>query len=79
MFLVVFFVPPAQVHALGALHESSDLLLNVMNVFIMEPLLDWNKPALGTVLVCPPCTARGGARPTALASRSPPRLLFSLW
>ena len=34
---------------MNALHEHAELLLNVMNVFIMEPLLDWSKPAKGGV------------------------------
>ncbi len=32
---------------MSALRDNADLLLNVLNVFIMEPLLDWNKPAIG--------------------------------
>ena len=28
-----------------AMHEDAQTLLNVMNVFITEPLLDWIKPA----------------------------------
>lgn len=33
------------VHALSALKENQDTLLNTMDVFIKEPLLDWEKLA----------------------------------
>lgn len=33
------------VHALSALRENQDILLNTMDVFIKEPLLDWEKLA----------------------------------
>jgi hypothetical protein len=37
----------SQVHTLRALHESAQVLLNVLDVFITEPLLDWIKPVSG--------------------------------
>lgn len=34
-----------QSFVLHAMHDEAQTLLNVMNVFITEPLLDWAKPA----------------------------------
>lgn len=37
---------------LRALHDEAGTLLNVMNVFITEPLLDWVKPAGPDAALC---------------------------
>lgn len=33
------------VHALAAFQQHKDIILNVMDVFIKEPLIDWEKLA----------------------------------